>query len=120
MATAFYEIASYHSIVRAKERIGCNEKNALKQINRALKCGKTAQQFTSKERSYLEEKCNEGTYAIAYNNYCYIVSTTGICVTVFALPAWFGKKKHYDGKEQIRNAKTYSRYNSRDDFGVWI
>ena len=29
MTTAYYEIASYHSIVRAKERLGYNEKNAL-------------------------------------------------------------------------------------------
>ena len=54
MTTAYYEIASYHSIVRAKERIGYNEKSALKQINRALERGKTAEQFSSKERTYLE------------------------------------------------------------------
>ena len=42
MTTAYYEIASYHSLVRAKERIGYNEKNALKQINRALNLRKQA------------------------------------------------------------------------------
>ena len=119
MTTAFYEIASYHSIVRAKERLGCNERIALKQINRALERGKTAEQFSSMERTYLEEKCDGVTRAIAYNNFCYIVGTDGVCVTVFSLPTWFGKKKHYDGKEQIRNAKAYSRYNTYADCGVW-
>ena len=119
MTTAYYEIASYHSIVRAKERLGYNEKNALKQINRALERGKTAEQFSSKERTYLEDKCDETKYAIAYNNFCYIVGTDGVCITVFSLPTWFGKKKHYDGKEQIRNAKAYSRYNTYADCGVW-
>ena len=119
MTTAYYEIASYHSIVRAKERLGYNEKNALKQINRALERGKTAEQFSSMERTYLEEKCDGVTRAIAYNNFCYIVSDTGICVTVFALPTWFGKKKHYAGKEQIRNVKAYSRYNAYVNCGEW-
>ena len=119
MSTTYYEIASYHSIVRVKERLGYNEKNALKQINRALERGKTAEQFSSKERTYLEDKCDETKYAIAYNNFCYIVGTDGVCVTVFSLPTWFGKKKHYDGKEPIRNAKAYTRYNTYADCGVW-
>lgn len=109
MTTAFYEIASYHSIVRAKERLGYNEKNALKQINRALERGKTAEQFTSWERDYLQNEGSETAYAVAYNNFCYIIGANGICVTVYALPDWFGKKKHFDGKEKIRNPKVYER-----------
>ena len=115
MTTAYYEIASYHSLTRAKERLGYNEKNALKQINRAKERGKTAENFTSWEREYLENEAGIGTYAIAYNNFCYIIGADGICVTMYALPAWFGKKKHFDGKERIRNAKAYSRYNSYTD-----
>lgn len=119
MTTAYYETATYHSIIRAKERLGYNEKNALKQINRALERGKTADDFTSWERNYLQNEGSENTYAIAYNNFCYIVGADGVCVTMYALPTWFGKKKHFDGKEKIRNAKAYSRYNAYADCGAW-
>ena len=47
--------------------------------------------------------------AIAYNNFCYIVSEEGFCVTLYPLPVWFGKKKHFNGKERIRNMKAYAR-----------
>ena len=114
-----YEFITYHSIERAKERLGYNEKVAKKQIKRALERGKTADCFSSWEKNYLENESRENTYAIAYNNFCYIVGSDGTCVTMYPLPAWFGKKKHFDGKEKIRNAKAYSRYNSYADCGVW-
>lgn len=109
MATAYYEIASYHSIVRAKERLGYNEKSAIKQIGRALERGKTAEQFKSCERKYLENIGDQTTYAIAYDNFCYVIGNDGICVTMYALPEWFGKKTYFDGKKRIRNIKAYSR-----------
>ena len=110
--TTTYEFASYHSIVRAKERLGYNKRNAEKQIELAMSRGKTADEFTSWERDYLKGECGDATTAIAYNNFCYIVSDTGICVTLYPLPVWFGKKKHFNGKEKIRNMKSYMRNNS--------
>ena len=101
--------ATIHSLERAKERIGCNKKNAEKQIERALVRGKKADDFTSWEKSFLQGESSETTTAIAYNNYCYIVSSDGMCVTLYPLPVWFGKKKHFDGKEKIRNMKVYAR-----------
>ena len=107
--TTTFSYATLHSIERAKERMGYNEKNAHRQINRALERGKRAEDFSSWERNYLESECGETTVAIAYNGFCYIVSDTGLCLTMYELPAWFGKKKHFDGKEKIRNMKAYSR-----------
>ena len=101
--------ATIHSIDRAKERAGINERKAHKMIGLALTRGKTAEDFTSWERDYLRGECKENTIAIAYNNFCYIVNETGFCVTLYPLPAWFGKKKHFNGKERIRNMKIYSR-----------
>ena len=115
-----YEFITYHSIERAKERLGYNEKIAIKQINRALERGKTADQFTSWEKRYLESESGDTTYAIAYNNFCYIVGNDGTCVTMYPLPAWFGKKKHFDGKEKIRNVKVYTRNNTYTDYGVYV
>lgn len=107
--TSTYSAASFHSIERVKERIGYNKRNAEKQIERAIARGKTADQFTSWEREYLQGECGESTIAIAYDNFCYIVSEVGKCITVYPLPIWFGRKKHFDGKERIRNMKSYSR-----------
>ena len=119
MTSAYYEIASYHSIVRAKERLGYNEKNARKQINRALERGKVAEEFKSWERNYLKNEGREDAYAIAYDNFCYIVGVDGSCVTMYELPTWFGKKKQFDGKKRIRNAKAYSKYNAYTDFAMY-
>ena len=101
--------ATVHSLDRAKERTGLNEKNAAKLIDLALQRGKTADAFTSWERNYLTKEANDHCTALAYDGFCYIVNENGYCVTMYPLPAWFGKKKHFSGKERIRNMKTYSR-----------
>ena len=107
---AYITFVTEHSIQRAKER--CHYKNrraAENNIQRALIRGKNASQYTSWEREYLENEGHDNCTAIAYNNFCYIVSDQGNCVTVHSLPAWFGQKKHFDGKNRIRNYKKYCR-----------
>ena len=90
--------ATVHSIDRIKERAGKNEKNAEKLIALALERGKSADRFTSWERSYLSREASDNCTALAYDGLCYIVNENGFCVTMYPLPAWFGKKKHYNGK----------------------
>ena len=107
--TVTYSAASFHSIERAKERIGYNKRNAERQIDRAIARGKTAEHFSSWERKFLHGECSESATAIAYDNFCYIISETGVCKTLYPLPAWFGKKKHFNGKEKIRKMKSYTR-----------
>ena len=71
MITSYnYEIASFHSIERSKERIGYNKRLAEKEIDRALTRGKRAEDYTSWEREYLQGACGETTIAVAYNNFC--------------------------------------------------
>ena len=106
-------IVTIHGVSRAKER--CNVKNvrsAEKNVSLAVQRGKRAEDCTSWEREYLSKEAYDNCIAIAYNNFCYIVNADGICVTLYPLPAWFGKKKHFDGKERIRNYKQYCRNNS--------
>ncbi len=105
-------MATVHSVERAKERAGLNERKAYKMIDHALERGKRAEDFSSWERDYLKGECKGNTTAIAYNNFCYIVNEEGFCVTLYPLPTWFGKKKHFNGKERIRNMKVYSRNNA--------
>lgn len=96
-----------HSVEKAKERLGINRKYAEKRITDALRRGKTAESFSSWERSFLEQEGKDGCRAVAYNGFCYIVGPKNTCVTLYPLPSWFGHKKHFNGKEKIRNAKKY-------------
>lgn len=98
-----------HSLEKIKERLGVNLKRAEKRITDALTRGKSAEDFSSWERSFLEKEGKDGCRAVAYNGFCYIVSPDNACVTLYPLPIWFGQKKHFDGKEKIRNIKKYNK-----------
>lgn len=98
-----------HSVEKAKERLGVSRKYAEKRINDAIHRGKTAEDFSSWERSFLEQEGKDGCRALAYNGFCYIISPLATCVTLYPLPSWFGRKKHFDGKEKIRKPKKYNK-----------
>ena len=98
---------SLHSFERAKERFDMKGKKAQRRIDLALERGKRAEDYTTKyERSYLNS-LNRDSVAVAYDNACFIFNEEGRCITVHSLPAWWEKKKRYNGKERIRNAKKY-------------
>ena len=104
-------LATYHSIVRSKERAHRkNLRSAEKNISLALQRGKEAEDFSSWERTFLSGKGHDSQKAIAYNQFCYIFSDEDVCITLYRLPAWFGRKKPYHGKERIRDIKKYQRY----------
>ena len=104
-------LATYHSIIRTKDRM--NEKNirsAEKNISLARSRGKTARDYTSWEREYLIHETRDDCLPVAYRGHCYIFNAADVCVTMYPLPAWFGKKKQFSGKERIRDMKKYQRY----------
>ena len=106
-------IVTIHGVTRTKERYNLkNVRSVEKNVTFAVQRGKRAEDCTSWERSYLSNEAYADCIAIAYNNFCYIVNADGVCVTLYQLPAWFGKKKHFDGKERIRNYKRYYRSHS--------
>lgn len=114
-------IVTAHSINRAKNRHNIkNVRSTGKNIALALQRGKRAEELTSWERSYLSKEAHNGCTAVAYNNFCYIINSDGACVTLYPLPSWFGKKKHFDGKERIRKYKRYCRYNSEFAIHEWM
>ncbi|MDE6060874.1 MAG: hypothetical protein K2G31_05330 [Clostridia bacterium] len=98
-----------HSLEKAKERLGINKNKAETMIANALCRGKTAEHFVAWERSFLVQESKNGCRAIAYNGFCYIVSPLNTCITLYPLPSWFGHRKHFDGKEKIRNVKRYNK-----------
>lgn len=106
-------VVTTHGIQRAKERQNLkNIRSVEKTVQLAIQRGRRAEDCTSWERNYLSKECRNGCTAVAYNNFCYIINDTGICVTIYPLPAWFDKKKAFNGKERIRNFKRYYRHNA--------
>ena len=88
---------SRHSIDRAKERMGVNEKRAIRMFDLARHRGiRSSECKWSVDRRFLEVKSDETVEAIAFNGYCFIVDRmTMNCITMFSLPKDFGKKKTY-------------------------
>lgn len=115
MTTTTY-IATQHSIDRAMERIRLNEREAVRKIDIAMQRGKTAENYTSsRECKYLENQ-SANAIAVAFDNFCYLFSYQGQCITVYALPDWWEKKKMYNGKEKIRKPRKYfSFYNDESE-----
>ena len=101
-------MCTYHSIQRANERTRYNGKAAVRFVERGIERGKTADDFKQNEREYLANCAYDNCTAKAYNGFCLIISEDGDCVTLYRLPEWFGKKRHYDGKTRIRNVKRYA------------
>ena len=103
---------TYHSVQRVMERCSLpNQRAAAKNIKRAAQNGVHAKDCVSWEHSYLSSEGKCGCEAVAYNGFCYIFNEDEICVTAYPLPKWFGKKKHFDGKEKIRNYRRYCKSN---------
>lgn len=100
-----------HSIERTKERAYLNEKASIKMIERAKNRGKDSSFYHSKEKKYVENHTSSEKRALIYNNYCFIFNIEGTCITMFPVPSWFGKKKMYSEKFEVRNMKKYIRYN---------
>lgn len=113
MTTTTY-FATQHSIDRAMERINLNEREAMRKIDIALQRGKCAENYaSSRERKYLENQ-SHNAIAVAFDNFCYLFSYQGECITVYALPDWWEKKKMYNGKEKIRKPKKYFSFYNKE------
>lgn len=97
-----------HSVERTMERCGLKRRAAQRLLGRVLHEGKPAEAFTSWERSYLENETSDGE-ALVFSDYVFILKDDKV-ITVHALPAWWGEKKHFRGKERIRNMKKYINY----------
>jgi len=111
-------MCTYHSIVRAQERTRYNGMSAIRFVENGLARGKTAEDFTQKERRYLDERPRNNCTVKVYNGYCLIVNECGECVTLYQLPEWFGKHRFYSHKEPIRNARRCAALNQpRERYG---
>ena len=106
-------IVTIHGASRLKERCKVkNSRSAEKNITRAFQRGKHATDCTSWEKAFLMKECHNDCTAIAYNGFCYVFNSNNVCVTLYPLPSWFGKKKHFHGKKRIRKFKKYCKVNT--------
>lgn len=100
-----------HCVERINERQSIKSNaRAMRKVQKAVERGSGAECFHSWERKYMENRKKGNCSPIAYDQFCYIISEDGVCVTLFPLPKNFGRRKHFDGKEKIRNVKKYEKF----------
>ena len=98
-----------HSLIRAKERQGYNAKTAEHVIRLAMERGKRVDAYRDgREKEWLAMRLSEGYDAVIYNGYCYILKDN-LCITLYEVPEWFGKRDRYVGRERIRNIAKYQK-----------
>ena len=102
---------TYHGMERIKERMGRNFKDACRIHDLVSERGKDSTNFKGREKEYLESRSYNEKKAVAYNGFCFILGVDNAIVTTYELPNWWMKKKRFDGKEKIRNAKRYLSMN---------
>ena len=116
-------MTTLHALQRTYERTGFNIETSERFIHNAIRRGKPADAFCSREREYLQSKESKcGCWTAVYNTFCFIFNDVGDCITMYPLPKWFGKKL-YDGKHEIRNVKKYMRNNNyyeQEDIEDWL
>lgn len=98
-----------HGKERAKQRKKIKNPHSLEKcIRLALERGRSIEDFKGQEKEYLLSKQN--IKVIVYDGFCFLFSDKNTYITLYPLPKWFEHKKHYNGKESIRNIKKYHRY----------
>lgn len=99
-----YAVVTSHGLERGRERRDFNKQKMKREFLFALRNGKSAEDFCGKRRNYMLAKQDRGCYALAYNGFCFIVSSEGECITMYKLPEWFLKKKTiFYGSEEDYN-----------------
>ena len=103
---------SYHGQKRAKKRFRIGYDRAESKFEKARLYGKYKEDYVFRSPEYdylLSKERHKGNQAVAYDGVLYIFDDE-TCITMFTLPAWFGRRKHYEGKEQVRHVKAYMRH----------
>ena len=102
-------MTTLHAVQRTQERAGMSARKAKRFVRNAVKRGLSADSFKSIEHEYLKSYDNkDGCRAVAYNSYCFVVSSEDVCITMFALPDWFGKNNKNKKKQKLRDVTKYS------------
>ena len=117
-AQALLSRATKHGFVRTMERSGRSDQQAARMIANAWARGKSAEQLPQTwQRRYLahcDSLLSDGSTNLrVYDEYLFIFSAAGRLITMYALPKGFGRKRVYDGKTRVRNARRYARNYAR-------
>ena len=102
-------MTTYHAVQRTQERAGMSTGKAERFVRNAVKRGLGVDSFKSIEHEYLKSYDTEdGCRAVVYNSYCFVISGEDNCITMFALPDWFGKNNKNKKKQQLRDVTKYA------------
>ena len=108
-----------HSIQRAHERLGLNEKRAQRVIELAYTRGKRMEDFRGNDYRYLLSLSEDDREPVVYQDTIYIFSREGVCVTLYQAPRWLGgRRSNYDGKERIRDVRRFFREREAAAYGA--
>lgn len=84
-------MCSLHCLRRSQQRFNTTWDNTVNLVNRAYFRGKTYMDYSGREQEYLRRKgSSDGDVAKVHANRIYIFSSTGLCLTVYGVPSWFG------------------------------
>ena len=110
-------MTTLHAIQRTNERTGFNLKTSERFISNAIQRGKSSEEFIDRERHYLLQAVKDDRKALVYNSYCFIVSDENICITMFPVPKWFGKKKSfYNKSKHARKYQLNNNFETEDNY----
>ena len=56
----------------------------------------------------------EGKTVLYHAGYCFVLGDDFICITMFPVPKWFGKKTKHCGKTYVRRPKKYFKMLGED------
>lgn len=114
-AAEIHTYSSMHGFLRAMERTGLHQHQALRLIRNAWSRGKSPDQLsTTRQKQFLKRyasiMCDGPANLRVYSRWLFIFNAEGILITMHGLPRSFFKKHAYDAdKHPIRNFRAYSR-----------
>lgn len=118
---AWYEYTTLHGLERTMERAGLKESKALRMIRLAWERGQRLSDLDSNWQRYykrFERPIYDGPSQMRfYNGFLFIFNACGELITMVREHERHGRKRLYDGKVRVRDARRYERMNKERDDG---
>ncbi len=116
----WYERTTLHGLMRTMQRAELNESKALRMIRLAWERGRLLCDLPSSWQRYyrrFDRPARHGpTQMRFYNGYLFIFNAYGELITMVSEHERHGRKRIYDGKVRVRDARKYGRMNrERED-----
>lgn len=118
----WYENTTRHGLERTMERAGLKKEKALRMIRLAWERGQRLCDLDSGWQRYYRrfdrQAFNGPTQMRFYNGFVFIFNSYGTLITMLNEHERHGRKRLYDGKVRVRDARKYGRMNHMTDCGA--